>query len=112
MWQNNASIRTENVAMDKIEVSTEEKILRIMKRVLTDVARDTHTQPNLKHPLTENTIIGIRDCLALISARETEIATRDGRELKMRPHFVDEPKTSVVVKLDSLSKQSKEKDKS
>ncbi len=92
--------------MDKIEVTTEEKILRIMKRVLTDVARDTHIQPGLKHPLSENTVMGIRDCLALITARESELATTSGRELKMRPHFVDEPKSSVVVKLDSIMKKS------
>jgi hypothetical protein len=96
--------------MDKIENSTEEKILRIMKRVLTDVARDTHIKPGLKHPLTENTIIGIRDCLALISARETELANKAGKELKMRPHFVDEPKTSVVVQLDSTLKTTKKPD--
>ena len=98
--------------MDKIEVSVEEKILRIMKRVLTDVARDTHIQPGLKHPLSENTIIGIRDCLSLITARESELAAEAGRELKMRPHFVDEPKTSVVVKLDSLLKPTKKTDDS
>ncbi len=96
--------------MDKIEVTTEEKILRIMKRVLTDVARDTHIKPGLKHPLTENTIIGIRDCLALISARETELANNAGKELKMRPHFVDEPKTSVIVQLDSSLKPTKKPD--
>jgi len=96
--------------MDKIEVSIEEKILRIMKRVLTDVARDTHVQAGLKHPLSENTIIGIRDCLSLITARESEIAKEAGRELKMRPHFVDEPKKSVVIKLDSLSKTTKKSD--
>lgn len=99
--------------MDKIEISTEEKILRIMKRVLTDIARDTHVQPGLKHPLSENTIIGIRDCLSLITARETELAKQAGRELKMRPHFVDEPKkTSVVVNLDSSLKSTKKPDDS
>jgi len=99
------------IKMDKSEISTEERILRVMKRVLTDVARDTHIKPGLKHPLSENTIIGIRDCLALISARETELATESGRQLKMRPHFVDEPKkASVVVKLDSALKASKKDD--
>ncbi len=96
--------------MDKIEVSIEEKILRIMKRVLTDVARDTHVQPGLKHPLTENTILGIRDCLSLITARESELAIAAGKESKMRPHFVDEPKTSVVVKLDSSIKSTNKTD--
>ncbi len=97
--------------MEKIEGTTEERILRIMKRVLTDVARDTHIKPGLKHPLSENTIIGIRDCLALITARESELATESGRDLKMRPHFVDEPKTSVVVKLDSVKPSKKNDDK-
>lgn len=99
------------ITMSESELSKEEQILHIMKRVLTDVARDTHVQPGLKHPLSENTIIGIRDCLSLISMRESELSQAAGRPKKARPRFVDEPKTSVVVNLDSIKKNRTDKKK-
>ncbi|NOX42360.1 MAG: segregation and condensation protein A [Gammaproteobacteria bacterium] len=85
--------------MSNNKLSNEERILRIMRKVLTDVAKDTYTKPGLKHPLTEDTIISIRDCLSLISAREQEILKETGRSPDKRPRFVDEPQTSVVVPL-------------
>jgi len=93
-------------------LSKEERILRMMKRVLTDVAKDTHTTPGLKHALSENTIQGIRECLALIVAREQELAEASGRGMNMRPRFIDEPKTKVSVKLDvDALKQGLKKDR-
>jgi hypothetical protein len=89
-----------NSPMSKESFSKEEQILQIMRKVLTDIAKDTYTPANLKHPLSENTVIGIRDCLALISSRENELANEAGRESNMRPRYVDEPSKSVVVKLD------------
>ena len=82
------------------EPSKEERILRAMKRVLTDIAKDTYTKPGYRHPLSDETIDSMRKCLSLITARETELAEADGRSLDARPRFVDEPQSSVVVKLD------------
>ena len=79
--------------------SKEEKILRMLKRVLTDIAKDTSTQPGMKHPLSGDTIQSIRDCLGLITARETELAEESGRSNKARPEYVDEPKKTHVVTL-------------
>ena len=79
--------------------SKEEKILRMLKRVLTDIAKDTSTPPGMKHPLSENTIQGIRECLGLISAREKELTEESGRPSRSRPEFVDEPKKTQVVTL-------------
>ena len=86
-------------------LSKEEQILKMVKRVLTDIAKDTHVKPGLKHPLSDNTILGIRDCLALITARETELAKEAGRESKMRPRFVDEPQSTVVVSIEKLQRK-------
>ena len=80
--------------------SKEEQILQVMRKVLTDIAKDTYTPADLKHPLSENTIVSIRDCLALITSREAELANEAGRENNMRPRYTDEPSSSVVVKLD------------
>lgn len=90
------------------DLSKEEQILRMMKKVLTDVAKETFTRPGLKHPLSDNTILSIRDCLALITAREVELSEEHGRPMNQRPKFVDEPQTSVVVPIDSLKPGVKE----
>ena len=92
------------------ELSKEERVLRMMKRVLTDIAKDTVTQPGHKHPLSENTIRSIRDCLALITAREAELAQEAGRPSRSRPRYVDEPPTSVVVQFHKTGSKKKTPD--
>jgi hypothetical protein len=91
------------------ELTKEQRILRIMQTVLTDVARDTNTPPGMKHPLTEKTIHNIRDCLSLIVARQRELADALGQEMNMRPRYVDEPKQNTVVpiNIDALRKKPK-----
>jgi len=93
--------------MNTKTLSKEEQVLRMVKRVLTDVAKDTYTKPGLKHPLSEQTILSIRDCLSLISSREQELALEAGRPTNHQPRFVDEPQNKVVVPIDSLSKPEK-----
>ena len=85
------------------ELSKEEQILQMMKKVLTDVAKETYTRPGLKHPLSDSTIMSIRDCLGLITAREVELAQEHGRPMNQRPRFIDEPKNSVGGSIDSLN---------
>ncbi len=96
--------------MSEQEMSKEQQVLKMVKRVLTDVARDTHVKPGLKHPLSDNTIMGIRDSLALIAAREKELAEEAGIDMNMRPRFIDEPQTSVVVSIDKLQRPSSDPD--
>lgn len=79
------------------EISPEERILRMVKRVLTDIAKDTSTPPGMKHPLSDQTIQNIRECLSLISSREKELAESAGRPSRARPEFIDEPKKSQVL---------------
>jgi len=96
--------------MSETELTKEERILRMMKRVLTDVAKDTAPHPGFRHPLSANTVQGIRECLALISAREQELAKEHGRSMNARPRFIDEPKPEVVIPLDvSAMKRSLKK---
>jgi len=97
--------------MSDTDYSKEEKILSAVKRTLTEVIKDTATEPGMKHPLSNDTINGLRDCLLLISQREQELAEAAGRSMDMRPHFKDEPKQQgdVVVSIDSIGK-SKDKE--
>ena len=96
--------------MSQSELSQEERILRMVKKVLTDIVKDTTTPPGMKHPLSDHTIAGIRACLGLISARENELQTDAGRESRSRPHFIDEPQKNVVVNLQNPGKKSPPKD--
>ncbi len=82
----------------------EKRIMIMMRQVLSAVARDTVPPPGMKHPLTDSTIQGIRDCLALISARERELNIELGEDQQARPRYIDEPQTTKVVALDSLVK--------
>jgi len=86
------------------EKAMEKRIMVMMRQVLSAVARDTVPPPGMKHPLSDNTIQGIRDCLALISARERELNIDLGEENEVRPRYVDEPQTTKVVSLDSITK--------
>ncbi len=94
--------------MSDTEFSKEELILQMMRKTLTDVAKDTYTQPGLRHPLSEQTIVNIRETLKLITARERELAEAAGRPSQVRPRYVDEPRPrSVVVQLDPAMKTGK-----
>jgi len=98
--------------MSEQELTKEERILAMMKSVLTGVAKDTAPQPGLKHPLSEHTIQGIRECLMMITARERELAKEFGRNTSARPRFIDEPASEVVVPLDfaAMNKAPKHED--
>jgi hypothetical protein len=74
----------------------------MMKKVLTDVAKDTHAKPGFRHPLSDSTVQGIRECLALISARERELVEARGKTMNKRPRFTDEPQKTVAIPLSSL----------
>ena len=89
----------------------EEDILQAVKQTLTRVIRDTATPPELKHPLSDDAIIMMRECLKLISVRERELAELLGREMSKRPYFIDDEARSkkedgVVVSFDpSINKE-------
>lgn len=86
--------------MSDADLSKEERILRAVKRTLTNIIKDTATKPGMRHPLQDSTIEDLRESLVLISARERELAETAGRPMTSRPHYVDEPavnkKPSVV----------------
>ena len=95
--------------MNDKELTREERILRVMRRVLTDIAKDTYTRPGHRHPLSDETVNDIRKCLGLITAREAELNAAAGREMKARPRFIDEPQSSVVVPLSVPGQKDKDK---
>ena len=83
------------------ELTKEQQILIAMRQTLTSVIRDITPPPGMKHPLSERTVEDVRHCLALISARERELADAQGR-VSERPYYADEPQTAQVVPITGL----------
>lgn len=86
-------------------IATDYRIMKMMRQVLSSIARDTVPPAGMKHPLSDETIQGIRDCLSVISSREHELGKEIGStDNDRRPRFIDEPK-APVVSIDSLTKK-------
>ena len=77
----------------------EARILQAVKMTLAAVIKDTATPHGMRHPLSDSTIEDLRQCLALISARERELAEAAGRVKEARPRYADEPSKQSVVRL-------------
>lgn len=84
--------------------SSEQKILRVMRKVLGNIVKDTTPQPGMHHPLSDRTIEDIKHCFALISAREAELAEEAGFD-QARPGFVDEPQKARVIPIGKPGKK-------
>lgn len=91
--------------MDEKALHDEQRLMRMMRKTLTSIVRDVAPRDGNPSPLSEQTILNIKDCLMVISSRETELARLTGRTLDERPRFVDETPTSHAVKISSISKK-------
>lgn len=83
--------------MAESEPSIEARILQAVKLTLASVIKDTATPHGMRHPLSDATIEDMRQCLALISARERELAQGAGDTAGERPRFSDEPSRGDTV---------------
>ncbi len=82
----------------------------VMRKTLAKVIKNTTpAAAGLSRVLSDDTVEDIRTCLALIAAREQEMAKEQGRDIKERPRFTDEPKTEKIVSLASLTKPDSKK---
>jgi hypothetical protein len=66
-------------------------ILQAVKLTLAGVIKDTATPHGMRHPLLDATIQDLRQCLALISRRECELAQAAGRPDGGELRYSDEP---------------------
>jgi hypothetical protein len=83
------------------DLTQEQHILMAMRKTLAAIVRDLTPPPGMRHPLSEETVEDVRQCLRLISAREKELADIQGRGGE-RPHFADQPQAAQVVPMDRL----------
>ena len=77
----------------------EAKILREMRLILTEIARETAVRRGNRHILSIETIARMRDCLGLISDREKELNESLGIEMTSRPKLGGDKPNTVRVKL-------------
>ena len=84
----------------------EQRLMRMMRKTLTSIVRDTAPRNGHPSPLSEATVLGIKDCLMVISSRETELSELTGRTLDERPRFTDETPNTHAVKISSIPKKS------
>jgi len=74
--------------MNTEELSKEQSILRAMRKTLGNVVRDVTPLGGRPNPLTSDTIQNIKDCFALISERERELAESLGFDA-VKPYYKD-----------------------
>jgi len=85
--------------MSTEELSKEQRILRIMRKTLGNVVKDVTPLGGRTNPLTDSTIQDIKDCFALISERERELAEALNFD-QAKPYYADgEPPSAKVISL-------------
>lgn len=91
--------------MNTEELSKEQQILRLMRKTLGNVVKDATPLGGRPNPLTASTIQDIKDCFALISEREKELAEKLNFD-QAQPYYADGalPNAKVI----SFVKPSKE----
>lgn len=80
-------------------LSKEQRILRVLRKVLANIVKDVTPAPGMPHPLTEATVHDIRDLFGLISEREAELAAEAGLNINEKPVFAGEARKTNIVKL-------------
>ena len=80
----------------------EARVLREMRSILTEIARETAVRRGDQHILSIKTIARMRDCLSLISDRERELNEARGIEMTSRPKLGSDRTNSVRVQLKEI----------
>ncbi len=86
------------------DLSQEQQILIAMRKTLSAIIKDVTPPPGMRHPLSDGTIEDVRQCFALISAREKVLADAQGRGGE-RPYYTDEPQAAQAVPIAGLGRK-------
>ncbi len=82
--------------MNTIELSKEQRILRLMRKTLGNIVKDVTPRAGRENPLSGDTIQDIKDCFALISERERELAEALNFD-EAKPYYADDPQARAQV---------------
>ena len=88
-------------------LNKEQRILRVLRKVLANIVKDATPAAGQPHPLKESTIHDIRDLFGLISEREAELAELSKPDRNEKPYYTDDPKKSNVI---NMPKPARKKD--
>jgi len=88
-------------------LTKEQRILRVLRKVLANIVKDATPAPGQPHPLKESTVLDIRDLFGLISEREAELADMSMPDRNEKPRFSDEPQKSNIVSINKPGKAKK-----
>ena len=80
----------------------EARVLREMRSILTEIARETAVRRGDQHILSIKTIARMRDCLSLITDRERELNEARGIEMTSRPKLGSDRPNSARVQLKEI----------
>lgn len=83
--------------MSKEELSKEQQILRIMRKTLGNIIKDVTPLGGRPNPLKDGTIQEIKECFALISDRERELAEKLNFD-QAKPYYADgqQPNSNIL----------------
>jgi hypothetical protein len=90
------------------ELTVEQRILIAMRKTLGAIIKDVTPPAGMRHPFSPETMEDVRQCLALISARERELADDQGRA-EERPYYSDEPQKAQVVPIAGIGRGGRPK---
>jgi len=86
-----------------LQQNMEQRILRLMRKVLAKIVREVAPRPGTVGPLSDDTVEDIRQCFDLISRRERELA--DAQNMTpQKPFYPDQPQSAKVVKITARKK--------
>jgi len=91
-------------------LSKEQRILRVLRKVLANIVKDATPAPGMPHPLKESTIYDIRDLFGLISEREAELADQTKPDRNEKPSYTDDPRKSNVISMPKSASKKKSGD--
>ena len=82
---------------DLAGLSKEQRILRVLRKVLGNIVKETAPRPGLPRALSDDTVAEIRDLFGLIAERERELADEAGRSASEKPMYPDQPRRAKPV---------------
>ena len=91
-------------------LSKEQRILRVLRKVLATIVKDATPAPGMPHPFKQTTIFDIRDLFGLIAEREAELANLAQPDRNEKPSYTDDPKKSKIINMPKSVKKSKPED--
>lgn len=91
--------------MSDDNLSKEQRILRVLRKVLGNIVKDAMPANGEPHPFQQSTVDSIRDLFGLIAERERELAQIAGLSDNEKPYFTDEPPASKLVAMPKPSKK-------